>query len=275
MGSAMGHVARDTSIPEKLIQAADFLEEYYRDLDNHSPGRTDLAERLVEVQVELQRAGFYQLNEDELCWGARTAWRNADGCPARALWKKLIVFDCRHLTTTDEMYEALVRHLETSLNMGNIQPTITIFRERRFGMRDLRVWNGLVLAFAGYEQEDGSMVGDPRSVEIRKIAESLGWRGGGGMFDLLPWVLSAEDGQPHLYNIPQRLLDTLPLTVNIRHPTIEAITEMGLKWFTLPGVAGMMAEIGGNQFASQAGTRRRRYQPGTCWIPSDTTCSSR
>ena len=114
----------------------------------------------------------------------------------------------------------------------------------------MRVWNGLVISFAGYQQEDGSVVGDPGGVDITKVAESLGWRGPGGRFDLLPWVLSGEDGLPKLYNIPQRFIDDLPLTVHITHPTIKAIGDMGLHWFTLPGVASMMADIGGVQFTA-------------------------
>ena len=138
-----------------------------------------------------------------------------------------------------------------SLNGGNIQPAITIFRERRPGENDLRVWNKLIIGFAGYEQEeDGSIVGDPSSVELTKVAESLGWRGPGGRFDILPWILSGEDGKPKLYHIPQKFLDTMPLTVHITHPTIPAIGEMDIHWLSLPGVANMMAEIGGVQFTA-------------------------
>ena len=125
-----------------------------------------------------------------------------------------------------------------SLNGGNIQPAITIFRERRPGENDLRVWNKLIIGFAGYKQEeDGSIVGDPSSVELTKVAESLGWRGPGGRFDILPWILSGEDGKPKLYHIPQKFLDTMPLTVHITHPTIPAIGEMDIHWLSLPGVA--------------------------------------
>ena len=253
-GSLMDHqgTAASTSptAEEKLSQAKDFLTEYYKDSGNREPVLKAETERLKEVEAELSNGGFYELTRDELEWGARTAWRNADRCPARVVWRNLTVFDCRKITNTQGMFEALVRHVEVSLNTGNIQPAITIFRERRPMMKDLRVWNSLVIGFAGYEQEDGSVVGDPSSLEFTKIAESLGWRGAGGMFDLLPWVLSGEDGQPCLYEIPQKLVDTLPLTVDIRHPTIEAVGDMELKWFTLPGVSSMMADIGGNQFTA-------------------------
>ena len=280
-GSLMDHQGTASTTPptleEKLSQAKDFLTEYYKDSGNREPVFKVETERLKEVEEELRSGGFYELTRDELEWGARTAWRNADRCPARVVWRNLTVFDCRKITSTQGMFEALVRHVEVSLNTGNIQPAITIFRERRPMMKDLRVWNSLVIGFAGYKQEDGSVVGDPNSLEFTKIAESLGWRGAGGRFDLLPWVLSGEDGQPCLYEIPQKLVDTLPLTVDIRHPTIETIGDMELKWFSLPGVSSMMANIGGNQFTAApflAGTKRPRYPQGTCWILRGTTCLS-
>ena len=252
MGSAMDHQGQGSNRPlpldQKLVQAADFLADYHKDSDNHGPPKISQEQRLLEVTQQLKEVGYYELTPDELEWGARTAWRNAPRCPARVVWKKLTVFDCRKATDTDAMYKAICRHLEVSLNMGNIQPAISIFRERRPGVKDLRVWNNLIVSFAGYEQEDGSIIGDPAGVDLTKIAESLGWRGAGGRFDLLPWIFSGDDGEPRLYDIPQRFLDKLPLTVDIKHPTIPAIGEMGLKWFTLPGVASMMAEIGGNQF---------------------------
>ena len=35
--------------------------------------------------------------------------------------------------------------------------------------RDPRVWNSLMCQFAGYQQEDGSVVGDPAAVGITKV----------------------------------------------------------------------------------------------------------
>ena len=108
----------------------------------------------------------------------------------------------------------------------------------------------MIIGFAGYELEDGTIVGDPSGVELTKVAENLGWRGPGGRFDILPWIFNGEDGKPKLYNIPQKFLDQMPLTVHITHPSIPAIGEMDLHWLSLPGVASMMAEIGGVQFTA-------------------------
>merc|ERR550517_923170 len=188
--------------------------------------------------------GTYELTHDETEWGARMAWRNAPRCPARIIWKKLRVFDKRHIDTTDEMFEALKEHIAYSNNGGNIRPAITVFRQRTPGKIDPRVWNGLMVGYAGYEQEDGSIIGDPSAVGITKFCQMLGWQGKGTQFDFLPMLLSGSDGKPHYYEMPEELL----LEVKIRHPTIEAITNLNLKWFGLPGVSSMMFECGGIQF---------------------------
>ena len=142
------------------------------------------------------------------------------------------------------MFQALCEHIEFSNNGGNIRPAITVFRQREPGKRDPRVWNNLMLQYAGYEQEDGSVIGDPAAVGITKFCQLLGWKGRGTQFDFLPMLLSGSDGEPKYYELPK----TLCMEVNIKHPTIEAITNLNLKWFGLPGVSSMMFECGGLQF---------------------------
>ena len=73
------------------------------------------------------------MTRDELVWGARMAWRNASRCPARSIWKKLTVFDKRHIDTADDMFHAICDHLAFSNNGGNIRPAITVFRQRTPG----------------------------------------------------------------------------------------------------------------------------------------------
>ena len=161
------------------------------------------------------------------------AWRNAPRCPARIIWKKLQVFDQRHIDNTDDMFKAILDHLEFSNNGGNIRPAITLFRQRLPGEKDPRVWNGLMTQFAAYEQEDGSIVGDPASLELTKFCQKLGWKGKGGMFDFLPMLLSGADGVPHYYEIPEKYL----MRVKIQHPTNDGINSMNLEWMGLPGVS--------------------------------------
>ena len=64
-----------------------------------------------------------------------------------------------------------------------------------------------------------------------QFCEMLGWKGKGTQFDILPMLLNGSDGEPHYYELPERLC----MEVKIRHPTIEAVTNLNLKWFGLPG----------------------------------------
>ena len=141
--------------------------------------------------------------------------------------------DCqRHIDDADGMFQALCEHIEFSNNGGNIRPAITVFRQRQPGKRDPRVWNNLMVQYAGYEQEDGSVIGDPASVGLTKFCEKLGWRGRGTQFDFLPMLVSGSDGEPRYYELPQRLC----MEVKIKHPAIKEISDLELKWFGLPGL---------------------------------------
>ena len=67
----------------------------------------------------------------------------------------------------------------------------------------------------------------------------LGWKGKGTQFDFLPMLLNGSDGKPRYYDLPERLC----MEVQIRHPTIEAITNLNLKWFGLPGKREMVVVV--------------------------------
>ena len=147
------------SLETKIVQAKDFLREYYSDKINHEEPKQSQYEREREVLRHLHQRGTYDLTHDELVWGARTAWRNAPRCPARVVWKNLAVFDKRHVDDAEGMFRAICEHLDFSNNGGNIRPAITVFRQREEGKTDPRVWNNLMCQFAGYTQEDGSIIG--------------------------------------------------------------------------------------------------------------------
>ena len=230
---------------QAVMQAADFVGQYYQQIEEHDKPDTSYKERLQEVLAKLERNKHYNLTHDELVWGARTAWRNAPRCPARMIWKNLHVFDKREIYLADDMFGALVEHLEFSFNRGNIRPAVTIFRMKVEGTQP-RVWNSLLVAYAGYKQSDGSIIGDPAQEEFTRFCMNLGWRGRGGMFDFLPLVVSGLDGVPHFQEIPIELQDNL--RIKIRHPTIQAIETMNIEWFGLPGVSSMMLQIGGLEF---------------------------
>ena len=82
------------------------------------------------------------------------------------------MFDKRAVDDTDGMFNAICEHIDYSYHSGAIRPSITIFRNRQKGRSDLRVWNSLMLAFAGYSLEptkDGQFPRDEN--EIEKIGD--------------------------------------------------------------------------------------------------------
>eukprot|EP00795_Rhopilema_esculentum_P015606 gene15605-6882_t len=111
-------------------------------------------------------------------------------------------------------------------------------------MKDFRIWNSQFIKYAGYKQPDGTVVGDPFSVQMTQICESLGWKGEGGPFDVLPLVLQASGQEPELFVIPPDLI----MEVQITHPKYPWFEELGLRWYCLPAVSNMIFDVGGVEF---------------------------
>ena len=77
---------------------------------------------------------------------------------------------CREMTDLEECFGKICQHIIYSTNEGNIKPAITVFPERVPGQPDkVRVWNGQIIMFAGYEQDDGCIIGDPVSLDFTKV----------------------------------------------------------------------------------------------------------
>ena len=164
-----------------------------------------------------------------------------------------MLFDHREdVNTTDEMFKAICDHIDYGTNGGALRPAITVFRPRKSGKPDLRIWNGMGISFAGYckeaKNEAGETIeetkGDLGNLDFTKFCQRLGWSSKGTAFDILPFVLSDDKQEPVYYDIPEELVMLVPIT----HPTIKEIGEMGLKWHALPMVSGLLLEVGGLEF---------------------------
>ena len=137
--------------------------------------------------------------------------------------------------------------MRASFNTGKIRPMMTVFGGRDAGRAgEPRVWNTLLLSYAGYGGRDGAVVGDPANIAFTEFCSRLGWAGPGGSWDLLPVVVSGRDGLPHWFSVPEEL----SCRVEITHPTCPAISQLGLQWPGLPLVGGLMLEVGGIQVRS-------------------------
>uniref|UniRef100_A0A674D0Y6 Nitric oxide synthase n=1 Tax=Salmo trutta TaxID=8032 RepID=A0A674D0Y6_SALTR len=227
---------------EILPQAIDLINQYYKSFK--IPKIEHHLARLEEITMEIDSTGTYQLTIEELAFGARQAWRNAPRCIGRIQWSNLQLFDARKCKTTQDMFQFLCEHLQFATNGGNLRSAITVFPQRKEDGHDFRVWNSQLLKYAGYQMPDGSIQGDPSSVEFTKICIQLGWKPQYGLFDVLPLVLQVNGEDPDLYEIPPHLI----LEVSMEHPQHKWFQDLGLKWYALPAVSNMLMEIGGLEF---------------------------
>ncbi|XP_031553421.1 nitric oxide synthase, brain-like isoform X2 [Actinia tenebrosa] len=142
------------------------------------------------------------------------------------------------------MFDAIIKHIKYGTNKGNIRSTITVFPQRKEPKKDFRVWNGQLITYAGYRQQDGSIIGDPANAELTEICISMGWEPKGGQFDVLPLVLQAGGEEPEMFEIPPELV----LEVKLKHPKYPWFEEMGLKWYVLPAISSISLDVGGLEF---------------------------
>lgn len=111
------------------------------------------------------------------------------------------------------------------------------------------IWNNQILAFAGYELEDGSVLGDPSSRELTKAIIELGWTPPQprSRWDLLPMVTMADEDVPVIAELPPDLRKV----VEIRHPQYgREFEELDLKWVAFPALSRLGFDVGGVQYTA-------------------------
>lgn len=226
------------SLPIPLLEANDYLRLFYQE---QSLPETQLQERLDEIYRDYRRSRTYWQSKDELFYGAKLAWRNSTRCIGRIFWDSLKVRDLRHLTTAEEIFAAIMDHLQQATNGGNIQSTISIFAPDLPRQPGIRIWNPLLIRYAGYRQADGSVVGDPAQTELTELCQHFGWQGQGTRFDVLPLIIQMPGQKPQWFELPKEVIMEVP----IEHPDYDWFAELNLKWHALPAVSDWRLEIGG------------------------------
>ena len=111
------------------------------------------------------------------------------------------------------------------------------------------IWNHQMLEFAGYEMDDGTILGDPNSTGLTKAIIDLGWTPPSprSRWDLLPLVIMADGDVPAMVEMPPEL----SRLVEIRHPRYSAEFEkLDLKWVTVPALTRLGFDIGGVQYTA-------------------------
>ncbi|MFM1961320.1 MAG: hypothetical protein RLZZ172_165 [Bacteroidota bacterium] len=226
-----------------LEKAHGFLTTAYRELDKTEM----LSARLDAVEHEISLNGTWIPTTEELTHGARMAWRNSNRCIGRLYWKTLKVIDARDLDTTSEIFNALQQHIDFAFNDGQIRSVITIFRAKKHDEpTGPRILNHQLIRFAGHRERDGSVKGDPASVNFTDWCKSSGIRFEGGPFDLLPQAIQWPGSSPEIIqlHLPEKML------VNIEHPDYPWFASMQVKWYGLPLISDMLLEIGGIEYTA-------------------------
>lgn len=220
-------------LPLAVPDAERFLRQYHAET-----GRPGLHRRLETAATELAASGRLTLSTAELTHGAKLAWRNSTRCVGRGYWPALELRDLRHVTEPEEVFTELLKHLDHAWNGGRLRSVISVFGP------GVRVLNSQLIRYAGYRQADGSVIGDPGNLDLTRQLRALGWVGGPGTpFDVLPVAIQSGE-KVQLFTLPPQSARE----VQIAHPTLPAVADLGLKWHALPVISDMRLEVAGQSF---------------------------
>ncbi|CAK0842487.1 unnamed protein product [Prorocentrum cordatum] len=201
--------------------------------------------RMSQVRSEIAISGTYRHTTHELQAGARQAWRNSAKCPGRIAWDTLVIRDCRHVTCAKQIFDECEEHLKVAAGGGIVQSTMTIFAPKKpHEQWGIRFWNHQFCRYAGYAQEDGSVLGDPANVKFTEmVMKTFGWKPPTKRtkFDPLPQIVQLPGQDPQMCELPRKLFCEIPIT----HPEHPKLAKLGLKWTSLPAINNFTMRIGG------------------------------
>jgi nitric-oxide synthase len=233
--TAPAHAASTRTASARTAEHGTLLREataFVRQFAEENPDSARPERRIEEIAAAVQAYGTYEHTPEELAFGARVAWRNADRCIGRLYWNNLTVRDLRHLEHPDDIAQHCFEHLRTATNGGRIRPVITVFAPDRPGRPAPRLLGEQLVRYAD----------DPRSASRARLAADLGWKGGREPFEVLPLLVqAAPDQDPQFYEVPEDAVLEVPLT----HPHHYGFAGLGLRWYAVPAVSDMNLEIGG------------------------------
>lgn len=182
-------VGENRSIETIEAEAVDFLHQLRRD-DMIESGIA-LDERVTKALDEIRRSsivspdtdghpvtvpGTWHQTAEKLEHGIRLSWKHARKCIMRSEYIYIKLHDYRHITTSKEMGQAIVKGMYEAFNGGEIQPSVFMFPPRKPNRPGPMVWNQQFLTFSGYRQPDGSVLDDPMNVPLTDAIVALGWK---------------------------------------------------------------------------------------------------
>ena len=224
---------------ERQAEAKAFIRQFCTETGRDSQF---MQKRLAEVRTAINKENYYHHSAEELAFGARVAWRNHARCIGRLFWQSLEVADCRSITEPSAIAARMNEHMREAYNGGRIRSMISVFKPVEDQSLPATIENNQVLQYAAYMQEDGRVVGDRQNLEATRIAENMGWQQSRqGMFDRLPLMIRDADDRRSIHSIDNDAYHEITIT----HPQLEAISELGLRWYAVPVVSNMILSIGG------------------------------
>ncbi|HEU4811116.1 MAG TPA: nitric oxide synthase oxygenase [Nocardioides sp.] len=218
-------------------------EEFLRMFHAENPAAGPVEPRIAAVLREIDLTGTYWHTPDELAFGARAAWRNNARCIGRLYWRSLQVRDLRTVSDATRVARYCFGHLDAAINGGKIRPTISVFAPETPSRPAPRIWNEQLIRYAGYEQPDGSILGDPRYVAFTREMIRRGWRPPvrRGAFDVLPLVVETAEEGPRMFPLP----DDRVHEVELEHPELDWFADLGMRWHSVPVISNNRLVIGG------------------------------
>ena len=206
---------------------------------------SDVTTRWKEIESEIDSTGTYNHTYRELQFGSKLAWRNSNRCIGRHFWRTLQVHDARECKNQDDAIRHLKRHVDTAFNDGNVTNVITIFPPAQ-SSEDVpwRLLNHQLIRYAGFQQPDGKILGDPDSVDLTNYCQKQGWEPRQSAWTPLPWVL-VKNGKALKPVDPFQNGSLLPHEILISHPDFPDTQDLGLRWYAVPILTDMALKIGG------------------------------
>jgi nitric-oxide synthase len=219
-------------------------EEFVRAFHAENPRAGDLQERLTQVRGSVGRMGTYEHTFPELQWAARVAWRHAARCSGRDKWRTLRVRDRRAVSDPQEVGAETLAHLREATGGGRVRSWITVFAPDTPQRSGPRILSPQAVQYAGYRGSAGEISGDPLNVALTELAASMGWKGDGTAFDVLPLIVVDEQAHLHLFPVPPDAVLEIPIT----HPEFGWFAQLGLRWYAVPVITDMYLEAGGIRY---------------------------
>lgn len=228
-----------TDFEVERAAAEEFLELFYA--ENPQPG--SLGARIAAVMREIDTTGTYWHTAEELAFGARVAWRNNARCIGRLYWQSLQVRDLRTVSDAGSVAAHCFDHLRAAHNGGRIRPMISVFAPESPSRPAPRIWNEQLVRYAGYDQPDGDVLGDPRYRAFTSKLIQRGWQPPEppSAFDVLPLVVETVEEGPRMFRVPGQAVHEVPL----EHPELTWFADMGMRWHAVPVISNSRLVIGG------------------------------